>query len=300
MDIEMEVEGQSFFGSSLDEDCAVGIMKEGATIKGGCFDVDPCGDLFLPTPGGDGTPSTDVDSLAGSLDSDDDSDSLDSDLEVMSDVEGDDGTAVPQQRSRRDETLLIFDWDDTLLPSTFIQQQGLKLTEDSQPTPAQWEQLKELSFKAARTLRLAKREGRVVLVTNAEKGWVELSCRKFSPWLFPFLEGLKIVSARSEYEHRGIASPFEWKYLAFESEISNWSTWVPSNPVTNVISIGDAGHERMALLKAAEGMPNCQAKSVKLCERPGVPELLKEHELLDTCLREIVRHDGSLDLCLKF
>jgi hypothetical protein len=292
----MEVECQNLFGGFEDEG-----VNEGDV---GCFEVDSsrCGDLFLPKPGGDGTPSTDVDSLAGSVesDSDSDSDSFDSNHDTaMSDVEHDDGANV-RPRCRRDETLLILDWDDTLLPSTFIQQQGLKLTEDSVPNSVQWEQLKELSFKAARTLRLAKREGRVVLVTNAEKGWVELSCMKFSPWLYPFLEGLKIVSARAEYEHLGIPSPSEWKYRAFSSEISNWNTWVPSNPVTNVISIGDAGHERQALLRAAAGVPQCEAKSVKLCERPGVPQLLKQHELLGVCLRQIVRHDGSLDLCFKF
>jgi len=223
------------------------------------------------------------------------------------DVDDVDGTActVPaaicQKKPLRSiETLIIFDWDDTLLPSTWIQQQGLRLTEDSVPTEQQRVQLKELSLRVARTLRAAKRQGRVVLVTNAERGWVELSCRKFCPWLFPALEGLKILSARSEYEIQGITSPFEWKYLAFENEITTWSARISPCSATNVVSVGDAGHERQALLRAAKGLPNCRAKSVKLVERPGVPQLLNQHELLGVCLRQIVRHEGSLDLCFKF
>eukprot|EP00929_Paragymnodinium_shiwhaense_P040295 TRINITY_DN21053_c0_g1_i2.p1 TRINITY_DN21053_c0_g1~~TRINITY_DN21053_c0_g1_i2.p1 ORF type:complete len:328 (+),score=59.16 TRINITY_DN21053_c0_g1_i2:145-984(+) len=205
----------------------------------------------------------------------------------------------PYSLSRRDETLLIFDWDDTLLPSTFIQQAGLKLTDDSQPTEEQWEQLRIVSLASLRTLKAAKRLARVVIVTNAERGWVEMSCRKFSPWLYHALDGVRVLSARSQYEQPGVTSPFEWKYLAFESEISNWTAWFASAAVNSIISIGDAGHERLALLRAAKGFPDCRAKSVKLTVRPTVPVLIKEHELLGTCLKPIVRHEGSLDLCLK-
>jgi hypothetical protein len=33
----------------------------------------------------------------------------------------------------------------------------------------------------------------VVLVTNAERGWIELSCQKFMPTLFPSLENVKAL-----------------------------------------------------------------------------------------------------------
>lgn len=231
-----------------------------------------------------------------SSDSDDDfEDEMDCD-------EGESRASAPQRRARvASNDLLLFDWDDTLLPSTYLQQQGLRLTEESRPTEEQWAQLKELSLAALRTLSTAKRQGHVVLITNAERGWVELSCRKFSPWLLPALEGVKVLSARSEYEHQGIASPFEWKYLAFENEIASWNTYISSSPtIASIISIGDAGHERLALLRAAKYAPNCRAKSVKLVERPGPPQLMKQHELLGDCLRHIVRHEGNLDLCFKF
>ena len=37
----------------------------------------------------------------------------------------------------------------------------------------------------------------VVLITNAERGWIELSCQKFLPTLFPVLESVKASSAHS-------------------------------------------------------------------------------------------------------
>eukprot|EP00928_Gymnodinium_smaydae_P093757 TRINITY_DN7806_c0_g2_i1.p1 TRINITY_DN7806_c0_g2~~TRINITY_DN7806_c0_g2_i1.p1 ORF type:complete len:253 (-),score=41.07 TRINITY_DN7806_c0_g2_i1:262-1020(-) len=245
----------------------------------------------------------------------DDDESFDSDSSIGSDFDDDDmdvdglqdqeclTMASPTSHPRsmlREDTLLIFDWDDTILPSTWIQKQGLRLTSDSVVTDDQGQVLKKLSRSASRMLRAAKRYGRVVLVTNAERGWVELSCKKFLPWLLPVLEGVKILSARAEYERRGVTSPFEWKYLAFESEINNWCSFISAQAVTNIVSIGDAGHERQALLRTTKGIPNCRAKSVKLVERPVVPQLQKQHELLNTVIGQIARHDGNLDLRFKF
>merc|ERR1719460_3349153 len=120
------------------------------------------------------------------------------------------------------DTILIFDWDDTVLPSTWIQEHGLRLDEESQATEEQQVQLNAMADKAMQTLSIAKRHGKVILVTNAERGWIEMSCRKFMPTLLPALESVKILSARSTYEHQGVTSPFEWKYLAFESEIRHF------------------------------------------------------------------------------
>lgn len=198
-----------------------------------------------------------------------------------------------------EDTILIFDWDDTVLPSTWIQEQGLRLDEDSVATEAQQEQLETMAYSAAQTLSVAKRFGTVILVTNAEHGWIELSCQKFMPSLYPALEGVKIISARSTYEHQGFPSPFEWKYLAFDCEIGSFYSSVSSDRRKNVISFGDSAHEREALIRVTENMHNCCTKSLKFVERPKVEQLLKEHELISGCFRYIVNHDGNLDLCMR-
>jgi hypothetical protein len=202
-----------------------------------------------------------------------------------------------------EDTILIFDWDDTVLPSTWVSEQGLQLDDDSIPSAEQQEKLQKIAERAAQTLSVAKRHGTVTLVTNAEHGWIEMSCRKFMPSLYPVLEGVKIFSARSTYEQQGVISPSEWKYLAFEREIrgfynegSNGDRW---DRRKNIISFGDSSHEREALIRVTENLGNCCTKSLKFVERPEVEELLKEHELISGCFRYIVNHDGNLDLCIR-
>lgn len=215
--------------------------------------------------------------------------------EIETDSDSDNG-----HRFSAEETVLIFDWDDTVLPSSWVQEQGFRLDGDSYLTVQQQEELQDLVRLAAETLSIAKQLGTVVMVTNSERGWIELSCQKFMPALIPLLENVKLLSARSVYERFDISSPLEWKLRAFESEIMR--IFVPNrddHKRKNILSLGDSAHEREALIHATANLPNCRIKSLKFCERPGLEQLRKQHMLVARCFRRIVHHDGNLDLCIR-
>jgi len=196
------------------------------------------------------------------------------------------GSAFPAE-----ETLLIFDWDDTLLPSSWIKQQGLKLSSDADLTPDQVKQLEQLTARNIRTMMAAKRLGTVIIVTNSTEGWVELSCWKFMPSLADALDGVRIISARSDYEKEGIKCPLEWKVHAFQKEIGS-----VDSGLRNVICLGDSMHEHAALFLVARGLPQVRAKSLKFLAFPEVAQLIEQHELLIECLDDVVDHDGDLNL----
>lgn len=201
-----------------------------------------------------------------------------------------------------EETCFIFDWDDTILPSAWVQSQGLRLDEESRVSESQRQQLSEAANAAAETLRIAKQHGTVVLVTNAERGWIELSCQKFLPTLYPTLENVKLLSARTTYESPTRSSPLDWKLCAFESEIRRvFGAEVVSEPERrkNILSLGDSVHEREALLRATACLPNCRSKSLKFVERPDIGQICKQHSLITGCFDRIVHHDGCLDLCIR-
>lgn len=222
------------------------------------------------------------------------SDASDSDC---SEDESDCGSASPFSF---EDTMLIFDWDNTILPTTWLEERGLRLDgRGPSPTEEQRAQLRAMAEHARNTLRIAKTHGKVVLVTNAERGWVELSCEKFLPELYPSLQGVKILSARSTYERLGVAQPSEWKYLAFESEIDGFYERRSGDRQKNIISIGDSPHERWALIRVAERLPNSCAKALKFMEKPELGQLVREHQLIGGCLGDIVRYSGSLDLCIQ-
>lgn len=201
---------------------------------------------------------------------------------------------------RPDETILLFDWDDTLCPSTYCMH-TLNLGVFDTPPEHVRQTMELLALKAQRVLELANELGKVVIVTNAEEGWVELSSGSWLPSLLPVVQRVAtIVSARSDWEPLGVSSPAGWKQRAFQDEIDRfYSSKGPEDQSwKNILSIGDAPHEREALLRVTNacGGPNCRAKSIKFGVRPTLEQLLQELDTLLVNLKEVVHHNGRLDL----
>lgn len=207
-------------------------------------------------------------------------------------------------RISHEDTLLIFDWDDTILCSSWLSSQRLRLDKNSEPTCDQRRQLDELAGVAAQTLRRAKELGTVIIVTNAERGWIELTCSKYMPALLPILEGISLISARSTYESPEVRNPLDWKLAAFEREIQSFyregaGTAASPQRLKNILSLGDSIHERQALMRCAEGLPNCFSKSLKFLVKPDVGQVSQQHSLVLQSFDRIVHHRGSLDLRLQ-
>eukprot|EP01054_Gregarina_sp_Poly1_P000634 Gregarina_sp_Poly_1__633@NODE_114_length_13862_cov_162_782240_g101_i0_p5_GENE_NODE_114_length_13862_cov_162_782240_g101_i0NODE_114_length_13862_cov_162_782240_g101_i0_p5_ORF_typecomplete_len356_score49_83PNK3P/PF08645_11/0_15_NODE_114_length_13862_cov_162_782240_g101_i028893956 len=222
-------------------------------------------------------------------------------------------------------TILIFDWDDTLCPSTWLATHDLTL-DDLCSVPPEFESLLlRMALCSQKTLEVAARLGTVVIVTNAEQGWIEMSCRKFLPSLYKYLSSFKQLSARTMYESASASCPFAWKQLAFKKEIYSHFTRTQVKK-KNVISLGDSAHERLAIISVTrnlastqEGLPrvsgtltelppdpefvrtlgHCRTKSVKFIERPNIEELMQEHDLICKVLEDVVQQDEDLDLCIK-
>ena len=75
--------------------------------------------------------------------------------------------------------LIILDWDDTINPSSWCMKNGILTVRP--PTRNDLQVTRDLSQKAAKMLTICLAHGQVVIVTNAESGWVELSARSLMP-----------------------------------------------------------------------------------------------------------------------
>uniref|UniRef100_A0A0G4GS44 Uncharacterized protein n=1 Tax=Chromera velia CCMP2878 TaxID=1169474 RepID=A0A0G4GS44_9ALVE len=211
--------------------------------------------------------------------------SEDVDTEAPSDSATEPATPQSQGESPCDEgfgleqTLLIFDWDDTLLPSSWLAEYQMRLDEDCIVPDALKDQLAELSDRVLRTLEAARTAGTITIVTNAENGWVELSGRKFLPKVCDFVKEhkLRVLSARSTYEPMGFETPLDWKTEAFNAELRRHFSQPGLESVRrNVVSFGDSAHERQAILDVTRKMGgDIVTKSLKFVERPSIDQLRK-------------------------
>jgi len=202
---------------------------------------------------------------------------------------------IPAPADRCAETLILFDWDDTLCPTSAM--------------------LRGVSFPSAEELGLVSREAdsvlvaalkladRVLIVTNSKEGWVEATCTAWMPTLFPTLKLCEIVSARAEWEPHGFTSPLDWKKMAFSEIIGRFCVGTVNETWKNVISVGDAAYEREALLAVMGSGPMnklglCRAKVVKFDDQPSTRRLSKQLRLVSLGLGQLVQHEGDLDLKL--
>jgi len=202
------------------------------------------------------------------------------------------------------DTVIIFDWDDTLLASSFLSGRGYRLDTEMEKSPEADlvdAQLRELETAVCTLLTMAMSYGHVHVVTNAETGWVQLSAQKFMPGVVPLLSKVNVLSARSTFEPAHPDSPLKWKFFAFQEKLSahfNTDYKVSPGSKKNVVSFGDSHVEREAVRAVTRGMNATRCKSVKFAERPSMEQLRRQLELVTNCFHYIHHHDGDLDLQL--
>lgn len=209
-----------------------------------------------------------------------------------------DTTSLAQQSL---DTVIVFDWDDTLLASSYLSSKGYKLEESMVRCEEVDAALEQLSETVISVLTIALRYGKVVIITNAEHGWVQLSAAKFMPKVVPLLERVSICSARSTYE-KAHDSPLKWKFMAFQDQLGrcfqHHNDVEKQTTVKNVISFGDSHVEREAVRAVGKTLERCYAKSVKFAERPSIEQLKRQIELVTNCFQYVFSHQGDLDLML--
>ena len=207
-------------------------------------------------------------------------------------------TGSAAEYNRPEQTIIIFDWDDTLCPSTNCLRE-IGMSPDLPPPREVAVALQKHATAVSALLREAQdRSAYVVIVTNAEKGWVERSCKSWMPQVLPALEDCDVISARSQWEPRGVRSPTGWKAQAFNEAISRFYSRYRQQSWKNVVSVGDARYEHDALQRvmgSVEGT-KCRFKTVKFLERPNIVQLTLQIRFLKQGLNDIVEENSDLDL----
>lgn len=111
-------------------------------------------------------------------------------------------TGSQSEYFKPEQTIILFDWDDTLCPSYWIRGNRPALS-FFKPAPNEerfQRPLRELQVHVEATLKLAMRMGKVIIVTNAMEPWVETSCRNFLPSLMPIISQIPVIYARSIFD----------------------------------------------------------------------------------------------------
>mmetsp|Transcript_88925 Transcript_88925/g.250447 ORF Transcript_88925/g.250447 Transcript_88925/m.250447 type:complete len:391 (-) Transcript_88925:93-1265(-) len=228
------------------------------------------------------------------------------------------------------ETLIFFDWDDTLLPTCFIKQEMWPLVPTDarfRPVEADNEYFSALEAHTdlvRNTLCAAADVAQVAIVTLAVRPWVQNS----ADWYLPGLNmqelvedlGILVIYAREVLTERQIADVRRTegldvfvvaKHKAMSKCLrrlrrrgSRKERSVNKGITPNVLSVGDSSVEREALQDLLwnydprfQSEPCC--KTVKLMEDPSLEHLGTELRVLQSQLQRIVKHQGDIDVSFE-
>mmetsp|Transcript_95376 Transcript_95376/g.179354 ORF Transcript_95376/g.179354 Transcript_95376/m.179354 type:complete len:454 (+) Transcript_95376:87-1448(+) len=175
------------------------------------------------------------------------------------------------QRPPSHQTLIIFDWDDTLLCTSF-----LNLVHAANLSASVKRALKELEKLVISLLEKALRLGQTFIITNAVSGWVEQSAAEYIPGVLPVLQRVNVVSARSRYESEYPNQVSKWKAETF-LEVQRQ---LDSQVITNLVSLGDSHFEMEATLAMGREFEQATIKTIKFKESPSPEELWRQQELV--------------------
>jgi len=174
-------------------------------------------------------------------------------------------------------TILIFDWDDTLLCSTAVRMQRWTV-----------EELEALEVAIDSILRKAMQLGETLIVTNGNENWVQDSASRFLPGLLPLLGKLRVVSARALYEDRYPGDLCMWKHAAFEQLLTR-ERHFSADAGVNLVALGDQFPEIDAAWHVGRLLGGQSlVKTVKFREQPSAAELLGQVGAMEAALEEVV------------
>ena len=201
------------------------------------------------------------------------------------------GVWVPQAaKPPKHQTAIIFDYDDTLIPSVYLNHRP-----DGLAKPEVKKHLETIATHGAALLELAAKFGHVFIITNAIHGWVFYSAEKYLPSLLPTLKKVKVISARDSFEHQYPGQYHEWKVQAFLKVQKELNQQV----ITNLISLGDSMIEHDAVHVMGAEFSEALVKTIKFRDTPTPEELAKQLELVLAKFEKIALNARNLKISLE-
>ena len=193
----------------------------------------------------------------------------------------------PFKKEKMINNLFLFDWDDTLLCTSYLQPTGALI--DMEINKRDKDIISDLDSLVSKLLLKTMNIGIVFIVTNGAPGWVELSSTKFYPKTAKILQKIKVISARGLCERKYPGDMRQWKRVAFKFALDTLHD-INKNIVTNIICLGDSNIEMEASYYLKECFPNAYLKTIKFKESPTHIELQKELKIINIQLDSIINN----------
>jgi hypothetical protein len=193
-------------------------------------------------------------------------------------------------------TLIILDWDDTLFPTSWINKNNIEFLSAQNKTILYNKYFYRIDDNLYNLLSKLTKCGTVIIITNALLNWIDMSIN-ILPKTSKLLKNnniIKIVSARGDFSHY-THNMTDWKKLAFKRELY---LQLENKKINNIISIGDAEYEYIALINLYENNKQNYRllKSIKFKRNPDIYDIDEQLQITNNAIINVCKHKKHLDL----
>jgi hypothetical protein len=194
--------------------------------------------------------------------------------------------------------LIVFDWDDTLFANFELEQYVKKINNSSQTN--EFEELLDQEKKRQlyllkpmvyTVLKKALQYGHVVILTNASKKWVNITCELLYPDCLDFLNQIEIISAFENHSKEYPQALFMWKLNSFYECINKYKLL---GSVKYIISVGDSPLEMESTICSPQKIK--AKKIIKFVERPTIKHLYEQLKMFCNMIEFIISSESSMNL----
>ena len=188
--------------------------------------------------------------------------------------------------------IFIYDWDNTLIPTNFLEQENIILEEK---LPIEYlEQFSVLEDTVFKLLEFSIENGNTYIITNSSIGWFEFSIYKYFPNLSKLFSNINVISAHDKYKDIYPNNKKLWKQQAFLSLKQS----INKKLINNIICFGDSNIELEAGKQLASQISNCFIKTIKFKECPEPDDIIKQINLIFTKLNYIISKSKNLSITI--
>lgn len=178
-----------------------------------------------------------------------------------------------EQNSSPFETKIIFDWDDLFQSSVFLASNQLYQANTSLSLKDS-EKFVKIEFNILRLLTTAIEKGKIYIITNSNKEWINFSINKFYPSLEKIKNKITIISGKEHYENIYKGDPKMWKFSSFKNIVMKEYN---KNIVYNILYFGDMNLDSK---KAKKDYDNIYLKNIRIIAAESLEMLNKQLELI--------------------
>jgi transcription termination factor NusB len=197
-----------------------------------------------------------------------------------------------------DNTIIVFDWDDTLFPTTYLNIINYHIDENVKKL------LAECELHVINILEyFVNSFYHIYIVSNAEKSWIFRSVEMYYNRLHSheLFKKINIISARDTYiniyTNDFYDSMYMWKYQAmYDIMLKNINAY---NNIKQIISFGDSEYERKAILSLTTIFPDIYCKNIKFTSLPTCTQIINQSIYIKQIIDFILDHQGTIDLNIE-